>query len=125
MNASSSFQLPLAQHRGHQKGYERGHIALSDDQSVRKFMVDIGDPVSRLDGDNIPLSKFVENDLLGGIMISGTSSFEKRTPNPSAMIPVWDAQNCTQVRVAIVSNVVIVSNERGSRVNPSRSPYLQ
>lgn len=33
------------------------HVTLIDDEKTRKFMEDIGDPVSRGDGDSIPISK--------------------------------------------------------------------
>lgn len=78
------------------KQYENRHVALIDDEKVAKFMLDIGDPVSRLDGYDIPISKFLENNLLGGVMITGTSKFEKRNPNPSGKIPQWEPNNCTQ-----------------------------
>jgi pyruvate-ferredoxin/flavodoxin oxidoreductase len=59
------------------------HGRLLDDEKVRKFMTDIVEPVTRLEGDDIPVSKFLENHLLGGVMIPGTTKFEKRNPNPS------------------------------------------
>jgi pyruvate-ferredoxin/flavodoxin oxidoreductase len=62
--------------------FEGRHKSLIDDERLRKFMHDIGDPVTRLEGDDIPVSKFIENNLLGGVMIPGTSQFEKRRPNP-------------------------------------------
>jgi pyruvate-ferredoxin/flavodoxin oxidoreductase len=65
------------------KAYTERHNRLLDDEKVRKFMNDIVDPVSRLEGDDIPVSKFLENHLLGGVMIPGTTKFEKRNPNPS------------------------------------------
>jgi hypothetical protein len=36
---------------------------------------------------SIPISTFLENNLLGGVMIPGTSKYEKRSPNPSGKIP--------------------------------------
>lgn len=78
------------------KAYENRHVALIDDNKVKKFMLDIGDPVTRLEGDAIPISKFLENNLLGGVMIPGTSKYEKRSPNPSGQIPEWEPNNCTQ-----------------------------
>jgi pyruvate-ferredoxin/flavodoxin oxidoreductase len=78
------------------KAYENRHIALIDDSKVRQFMEEIGDPVTRLEGDSIPISKFLANNLLGGVMIPGTAKYEKRNPNPSGMIPEWEPNNCTQ-----------------------------
>jgi pyruvate-ferredoxin/flavodoxin oxidoreductase len=78
------------------KAYANRHVDLIDDEKARKFMNEIGDPVTRLEGDDIPISKFLENNLLGGVMIPGTTKFEKRTPNPSAKIPEWSSGDCTQ-----------------------------
>lgn len=72
------------------------HIDLIDEQKAAKFMEDIGNPVTRLEGDDIPISKFLENNVLGGVMIPGTSKYEKRNPNPSGAIPIWEPNNCTQ-----------------------------
>lgn len=47
------------------KSFEERHIRLLDDEKVRKFMTDIVEPISRLEGDDIPVSKFLENRLLG------------------------------------------------------------
>jgi pyruvate-ferredoxin/flavodoxin oxidoreductase len=80
----------------HDKSYQNRHIALIQDEKARKFMVEIGDPVTRLNGDDIPISVFLENNLLGGVMIPGTTKFEKRLPNPSRLIPEWDVDKCTQ-----------------------------
>jgi pyruvate-ferredoxin/flavodoxin oxidoreductase len=54
-----------------------------EDEKTRKFLNDLSVPVTRLDGDDIPVSKFLENNLLGGVMIPGTSKYEKRNPNPA------------------------------------------
>ena len=32
-------------------------------------------------------------------MIPGTSKYEKRNPNPSGKIPVWDTDKCTQCNI--------------------------
>ena len=68
------------------KAYENRHVRLIDDDQIKKFMAEIADPVTRLEGDNIPISTFLENNLLGGVMIPGTSRFEKRSPNPSGQV---------------------------------------
>ena len=78
------------------KGFEKRHLVLIDDEKAAKFMSDIGTPVSRLEGDDIPVSKFLQNNLLGGVMIPGTSKYEKRNPNPSKKVPIWEPNNCTQ-----------------------------
>lgn len=78
------------------KNYENRHVTLIEDEKARKFMDEIGNPVARLEGDDIPISAFLQNNLLGGVMIPGTSKFEKRLPNPSRLIPEWQFDNCTQ-----------------------------
>jgi pyruvate-ferredoxin/flavodoxin oxidoreductase len=78
------------------KNYSSRHIALIDDEKARKFMTDIFDPVYRLEGNDIPVSKFLENNLVSGTMIMGTTKYEKRNPNPSQKIPEWEPNNCTQ-----------------------------
>jgi pyruvate-ferredoxin/flavodoxin oxidoreductase len=77
------------------------HIELIDDQKIRKFMTDIVDPISKLEGDGIPVSKFLENHILGGVMIPGTSKYEKRNPNPSKKIPEWQMDSCTQCNLCV------------------------
>jgi len=88
-------------HPNDAKPYEDRHNRLLDDEKVRKFMAEIVDPVSRLEGDDIPVSKFLENKLLGGVMIPGTTKFEKRNPNPSGRIPKWNFDDCTQCNQCI------------------------
>jgi pyruvate-ferredoxin/flavodoxin oxidoreductase len=83
------------------KAYEDRHRTLLDDEKLHKFMVDIVEPVARLEGDDIPVSKFLENHLLGGVMIPGTTRFEKRNPNPSGKIPKWNFEDCTQCNQCI------------------------
>lgn len=71
------------------RAYTKRHIALIDDEKTRKFMEDIAEPVSHLQGDTIPISKFLENQMLGGLMTPGTTRYEKRRPNASSLIPKW------------------------------------
>jgi homodimeric pyruvate:ferredoxin (flavodoxin) oxidoreductase len=78
------------------RSYLSRHIELIDDEKMRKFMTEIVKPVSRLEGDTIPVSVFLQNHLLGGVMIAGTTRYEKRNPNPSGDIPLWDMSSCTQ-----------------------------
>jgi len=91
------------------RSYTSRHIALIDDEKTRKFMEDIAHPVSRLEGDTIPISKFLENHMLGGRMQPGTTCYEKRRPNPSNLIPKWNASACTQCNqcVAVCPHAVI------------------
>jgi pyruvate-ferredoxin/flavodoxin oxidoreductase len=91
------------------RAYLNRHIALIDDDKTRKFMEEIAEPVSHLDGDSIPVSLFLQNAMLGGSMIPGTSKFEKRRPNPSGLVPKWNANDCTQCNqcVAVCPHAVI------------------
>ncbi len=56
--------------------YSMRHVALIDDEKTRKFMEDIVQPVSRLDGDSIPISKVRKPPfkLLLGLMINQLTS---------------------------------------------------
>ncbi|KAL7553608.1 hypothetical protein ACHAWF_016914 [Thalassiosira exigua] len=91
------------------RAYSKRHISLIDDGKTRKFMEEIAQPVSRLEGDNIPISKFLENHMLGGTMQPGTTKYEKRRPNPCNLIPKWNAAACTQCNqcVAVCPHAVI------------------
>jgi pyruvate-ferredoxin/flavodoxin oxidoreductase len=89
------------QPQGESKAFLERHGRLLDDEKVRKFMIDIVEPVGRLEGDDIPVSKFLENHLLGGVMVPGTTKFEKRNPNPSKRIPKWIFDSCTQCNQCI------------------------
>lgn len=45
------------------RAYSKRHLALIDDEKTRKFMEDIAEPVSHLEGDSIPISKVILLDL--------------------------------------------------------------
>lgn len=68
--------------------YTNRHIALIDDEKTRRFVEEIVDPISRMEGDAIPVSKFLENHVLGGVMIPGTTRVEKRNPNRKFNVPL-------------------------------------
>ena len=84
------------------RSYLKRHIALIDDDKTKRFMEEIAEPVSHLEGDSIPVSLFLKNAMLGGTMISGTSKFEKRRPNTSALVPEWNFSQCTQCNQCVV-----------------------
>lgn len=115
-----------------EKAFENRHIALIDDEKVKKFMADIGDPVNRLRGDDIPVSKFLENNLLGGVMIPGTTKFEKRNPNPSGKIPEWEPNNCTQCNQCVfvcphaaIRPFIVTKEEAAAAPFPTRFETLK
>jgi len=91
------------------RAYLSRHIALIDDAKTKKFVQEIAEPVSHLEGDSIPVSLFLQNAMLGGNMISGTSKFEKRRPNSSGLVPKWNSDSCTQCNqcVAVCPHAVI------------------
>ncbi len=62
------------------------------DQVQTNYLNDVMVPTNALDGDHIPVSKFLET--VTGMIPSGTAAFEKR--NIAADIPVWDPKNCMQ-----------------------------
>lgn len=109
------------------RAYENRHIALIDDEKARKFMTEIFDPVNRLEGDDIPVSKFLENNLLGGTMMMGTSKYEKRNPNPTGKIPVWEPNNCTQCNQCVfvcphaaIRPFIVTRDEEGKAPFPAK-----
>ena len=91
------------------RAYLNRHIALIDDAKTKKFVQEIAEPVSHLEGDSIPVSLFLQNAMLGGNMITGTSKFEKRRPNSSGLVPKWNEFSCTQCNqcVAVCPHAVI------------------
>jgi len=114
------------------KAYQNRHIELISDEKIRKFMEEIGDPVTRLEGDEIPVSKFLANNLLGGVMIPGTSKYEKRNPNPSGKIPEWVPNNCTQCNQCVfvcphaaIRPFLVTKDEAGAAPFPEKFETLK
>jgi homodimeric pyruvate:ferredoxin (flavodoxin) oxidoreductase len=114
------------------KPYENRHFALIDDEKARKFMTEIFDPVYRLEGDDIPVSKFLENNLMSGTMITGTTKYEKRKPNPSLQIPEWEPNNCTQCNQCVfvcphaaIRPFVVTKDEAGRAPFPENFETLK
>ena len=62
------------------------------DPSLPEWIRKIQIPVNAMEGDNIPVSAFV--DLPDGTMPQGTSRFEKR--GIANKVPVWDSSKCIQ-----------------------------
>lgn len=88
-----------------------------EDMGKSKYVKDIVDPVLKFEGNQIPVSKFIENDMLGGIVPAGTTKYEKRNPNPTNKLPQWNPSNCTQCNKCVficphgVIRPYLVSNE--------------
>ncbi len=63
-----------------------------DREEIVKFVKDIVVPVSKMDGDSLPVSKFVEH--ADGSFPQGAAAFEKR--GVAVDVPVWIPENCLQ-----------------------------
>ena len=60
------------------------------DPSLPKYVQDILIPMNKLDGDNLPVSTFV--DIADGVSPTATAKYEKR--GVADKVPVWDAAKC-------------------------------
>lgn len=63
-----------------------------DRPEIMKFVKDIQIPVNAQEGNNLPVSAFL--DYVDGSTPSGTSAHERR--NVAVDVPVWDVKNCIQ-----------------------------
>ncbi|KAL0236620.1 hypothetical protein PCE1_000018 [Barthelona sp. PCE] len=59
---------------------------------VPEWFTDVILPCSKLEGENIPVSKF--KDVVGGVIPTGTSKYEKR--GVTLKIPQWESGKCVQ-----------------------------
>ncbi len=57
-----------------------------------KFVNEIVEPVSKMNGDSLPVSRFAE--LADGTFPQGSAAYEKR--GVAVSVPVWHAENCIQ-----------------------------
>ncbi|MBQ9133910.1 MAG: pyruvate:ferredoxin (flavodoxin) oxidoreductase [Clostridia bacterium] len=57
-----------------------------------KFVQNVVEPVSKMDGDALPVSTFV--DYVDGTFPQGAAAYEKR--GVAVNVPVWHAENCIQ-----------------------------
>jgi len=60
--------------------------------ALEKMVAEVLDPVSRMDGDSLPVSAF--NDYADGTFCQGASAFEKR--GVAVMVPEWTAETCAK-----------------------------
>ncbi len=63
-----------------------------DNKKLVKMVSDIMEPVSKMDGDSLPVSAFV--DHADGTFEQGASAYEKR--GVAVMVPEWNAATCAQ-----------------------------
>ena len=59
---------------------------------VVKMVNDLLEPISKMDGDSLPVSAFIENP--DGQFETGASAYEKR--GTAVMVPEWNAETCVQ-----------------------------
>ncbi len=59
---------------------------------VVKLVKDLLEPISKMDGDSLPVSAFVDNP--DGQFEIGASAYEKR--GTAVMVPVWNPETCVQ-----------------------------
>ena len=66
--------------------------ALKGSDALVKQIRDVMEPISRMDGDSLPVSAFEGN--VNGEWEQGASAYEKR--GTAVMVPEWDAEKCIQ-----------------------------
>ena len=66
--------------------------ATDESTALEKMVAEVLDPVSRMDGDSLPVSAF--NDYADGTFCQGASAFEKR--GVAVMVPEWNAETCAK-----------------------------
>ena len=59
---------------------------------VVKLVNDLLEPISKMDGDSLPVSAF--KDLADGQFMTGASAYEKR--GTAVTVPMWDPEKCIQ-----------------------------
>ena len=59
---------------------------------VVKLVKEMLEPISKMDGDSLPVSAFADN--ADGQFVTGASAYEKR--GTAVTVPCWDAQKCIQ-----------------------------
>ncbi|MBR2635388.1 MAG: pyruvate:ferredoxin (flavodoxin) oxidoreductase [Clostridia bacterium] len=71
---------------------EKKEAATGKREDLVKFVNEIVEPVSKMNGDSLPVSRFAE--LADGTFPQGSAAFEKR--GVAVSVPVWHAENCIQ-----------------------------
>ena len=59
-----------------------------------EFIKEIVKPMTKLEGDKIPISTFIDNNMQDGTFMHGTTSYEKR--GIAVNVPEWIPENCIQ-----------------------------
>ncbi len=61
-------------------------------ERVKKFVSEVLEPVSQMNGDSLPVSRF--KDMADGTFPQGSAAYEKR--GVAVSVPVWHPENCIQ-----------------------------
>ncbi|MDU3546397.1 MAG: pyruvate:ferredoxin (flavodoxin) oxidoreductase [Clostridium sp.] len=67
---------------------------LEEKMDVPKFVEEICIPINKLEGNHLPVSKFIEYGAEDGTFMAGTTAFEKR--GIAVNVPEWIPENCIQ-----------------------------
>lgn len=67
---------------------------LEEKMDVPKFVEEICIPINKLEGNHLPVSKFIEYGAEDGTFMAGTTVFEKR--GIAVNVPEWIPENCIQ-----------------------------
>ena len=67
---------------------------LDEKMSVPEFIRDICIPINKLEGNDLPVSAFVNNNIEDGTFMHGTTEYEKR--GIAVNVPEWIPENCIQ-----------------------------
>jgi len=67
---------------------------IEETENIPKFISDIVVPINRQEGDKIPVSTFIKNNMDDGTFMHGTSAYEKR--GIAINVPEWDKDKCIQ-----------------------------
>ena len=89
VTAFKKVRVPSAWKKIELKAQEK---ATDESTPLEKMVEEVLNPVSRMDGDSLPVSAF--NDYADGTFCQGASAFEKR--GVAVMVPAWNAETCAK-----------------------------
>jgi len=96
-NAFHKVDVPAEWTNSKEEGLD--YEKISDRPEVEKFVKNIQTPINSQEGNNLPVSAFM--DYVDGSTPSGSSAHERR--KVAVDVPVWDVENCIQCnRCALV-----------------------
>ena len=86
------YMKDAATHSYLKKGQDTAAAELTGRPATVKMVKEIMQPVGKMDGDSLPVSRFV--DHADGTFELGASAYEKR--GVAVMVPEWNAETCVQ-----------------------------